>query len=61
MPTHLPPSLPPPSPQLGGATTKQSCLDVGGLLFFMAIFMSFQALLPAVFTFPAEFQMLVKV
>lgn len=34
--------------------------DVGGLLFFIQLFMSFSALFAALFTFPAEFGMLVK-
>ncbi|KAG2488296.1 hypothetical protein HYH03_013146 [Edaphochlamys debaryana] len=40
--------------------SEQAVLDVGGLLFFMELFMGFASLFAALFTFPAEFQMLVK-
>lgn len=38
----------------------QRVLDVGGLLFFIQLFMAFASLYAALFTFPTEFQMLVK-
>ncbi|KAG2431027.1 hypothetical protein HYH02_013459 [Chlamydomonas schloesseri] len=40
--------------------SNQAALDVGGLLFFIELFMGFASLFAALFTFPAEFQMLVK-
>ncbi|KAG2425311.1 hypothetical protein HXX76_013891 [Chlamydomonas incerta] len=40
--------------------SSQAALDVGGLLFFIELFMGFASLFAALFTFPAEFQMLVK-
>ncbi|GLC39402.1 hypothetical protein PLESTM_000892900 [Pleodorina starrii] len=39
---------------------QQDVLDVGGLLFFVELFMGFSTLFAALFTFPLEFQMLVK-
>ncbi|GFR49801.1 hypothetical protein Agub_g11739, partial [Astrephomene gubernaculifera] len=41
-------------------SSSQAVLDVGGLLFFIELFMGFATLFAALFTFPAEFQMLVK-
>lgn len=47
--------------QVGQQTMTTTALrDVGGLLFFMELFMSFAALFASLFTFPLEFQMLVK-
>ncbi|GIL87008.1 hypothetical protein Vretimale_14202 [Volvox reticuliferus] len=40
--------------------STQAVLDVGGLLFFVELFMGFSTLFAALFTFPLEFQMLVK-
>lgn len=40
--------------------TTRDVTDIGGLVFFMQIFMAFSALFNALFTFPTEFQMLVK-
>ncbi|GIL50151.1 hypothetical protein Vafri_6284 [Volvox africanus] len=40
--------------------STQAALDVGGLLFFVELFMGFATLFAALFTFPLEFQMLVK-
>eukprot|EP00198_Chlamydomonas_reinhardtii_P001397 XP_001690733.1 predicted protein [Chlamydomonas reinhardtii] len=40
--------------------SSQAALDVGGLLFFIELFMGFASLFAALFTFPSEFQMLVK-
>ncbi|KXZ52591.1 hypothetical protein GPECTOR_9g636 [Gonium pectorale] len=40
--------------------SEQAVLDIGGLLFFVELFMGFASLYAALFTFPAEFQLLVK-
>ncbi|GLI63140.1 hypothetical protein VaNZ11_006048 [Volvox africanus] len=40
--------------------STQAALDVGGLLFFVELFIGFATLFAALFTFPLEFQMLVK-
>jgi hypothetical protein len=40
--------------------SEQALTDVGGLLFFIELFMGFATLFAALFTFPLEFQMLVK-
>ncbi|CAG9464710.1 unnamed protein product [Pedinophyceae sp. YPF-701] len=44
----------------GGGTTAKDVNNTVGLLFFEMIFMSFAALFAALFTFPAEYQMLLK-
>jgi len=47
--------------QLGGANMdERDALDVGGLLFFEMLFMSFSAMFQAIFNYPSEFSMLVK-
>ena len=44
-----------------GTLSQEACTDVGGLLFFMMIYMAFATLFAAIFTFPLEFSLLVKV
>ena len=43
-----------------GELTTQSALDVGGLLFFEVLFLSFSSLFQAIFNYPPEFNMVVK-
>ncbi|KAG1675510.1 hypothetical protein FOA52_001810 [Chlamydomonas sp. UWO 241] len=47
--------------QLGATTlTPQVALDLGGVLFFEMLFLSFTALFQAIFNYPSEFSMVVK-
>mmetsp|Transcript_8214 Transcript_8214/g.14078 ORF Transcript_8214/g.14078 Transcript_8214/m.14078 type:complete len:703 (-) Transcript_8214:560-2668(-) len=48
--------------QAGGTKQLRSSTisDLAGLLFFQILFMSFSSMFQAIFTFPADFQMLVK-
>lgn len=46
--------------QAGGKNTLISAADVSGLLFFAMLFAQANAMFSSVFTFPAEFQMMLK-
>jgi len=47
--------------QIGaGQLTPQSAQDIGGVLFFVQLFLSFSAMFQAIFNYPSEFSMVVK-
>ncbi|MEW5318870.1 MAG: hypothetical protein WDW38_010054 [Sanguina aurantia] len=48
--------------QLGGSSIDsiQGIADIGGLLFFAALFIAFTQMFQAIFTFPAEVDMIIK-
>lgn len=47
--------------QKGQANVTSEARNVTGLVFFEMMFLSFRAMLGALFTFPTEFKMLLKV
>jgi hypothetical protein len=47
--------------QIGGSLLTSDAGNVIGLLFFEALFLAFRAMFAALFTFPNEFKMMLKV
>lgn len=47
--------------QAGQSNTVAAANNIRGLLFFELMFMSMRAMLGALFTFPSEFKMMLKV
>jgi hypothetical protein len=57
---HSPLCLP-AGAQIGQKDTTEAAKNAAGLLFFEALFLSFRSLFTALFTFPSEFKMMLKV